>query len=103
MFDFISGGNLRSYIVPLPPLPATFSEGTVRFIIKKLLKAICFLHSRKVFHLDIKEENILVDGDLDLDRPDEWIKIADLGLGHVCEDLSKDLNIFVGTRAYQSP
>lgn len=54
-------------------------------------------------HLDIKEDNILIDGDLDLDRPDEWIKIADFGLGHVCEDSSLDLNIFVGTRAYQSP
>lgn len=92
-----------SYINCLP-LKLTFSEVTACFIFKKLLKAICFLHSRKVVHLDIKADNILIDGELHPDRSDEWIKLADLGLGYACEKSSDDvINIFVGTKAYQSP
>lgn len=61
---------------PLKP----FSEKTALFLFVQLVKAVQYIHSKGVFHLDIKLENALVDGPLDLENSDNWVKLADFGL-----------------------
>ena len=77
LFDLVTGGELLDYVRdPLKP----FSEKTALFLFIQLIKAVKYIHSRGVYHLDIKLENILVDGPLDLDNSDNWLKLADFGL-----------------------
>ena len=74
------------------------TEGTARFIIKKLIRGMLFSHSRKVVHLDIKIENIMIDGELNLANYESWVKFADYGLSHVCIDSTDEIiNNFSGT------
>ena len=40
----------------------SISEKESAYIIKQLLSAICFCHSRNIIHRDIKPENILIKG-----------------------------------------
>jgi len=49
-----------------------FDENESRFLIKQLLLAIEYLHSRKIVHWDIKLENMILNEDLNL-------KIIDFG------------------------
>jgi len=43
------------------------------------------MHERGVFHLDLKFENILIDGNLYMWNKKNWIKVADQGLAEIFE------------------
>lgn len=49
-------------------------EQIVQIIIKQLLSAICYLHSKSIFHGDIKPENIIL-----TDEKNFKIKLTDFG------------------------
>ena len=55
-------------------------------------------HKRKVVNLDIKPENIMIDGELNLANFKSWVKYADFGLSHVCIDSTDEIiNIYGGS------
>ena len=70
------------------------SEDAGRFFFTQLLDALDYMHRRSIVHLDIKPENILVDGKLNL-------KIADFGFAR-SENIDS-LTSFLGTRMYMAP
>uniref|UniRef100_A0A1B0EX37 Uncharacterized protein n=1 Tax=Lutzomyia longipalpis TaxID=7200 RepID=A0A1B0EX37_LUTLO len=57
VMEYVHGPYLLSYICK----NEEYTETTVQFFMKQLLHGISWLHSRKILHLDIKSENILVD------------------------------------------
>jgi serine/threonine protein kinase len=59
----------------------------------QLLRGVCCMHKRKILHLDIKPENILVD-------IDDNIRVIDYGASQFTEFLE---NRFVGTPTYMAP
>ena len=77
--EYLSGGNLTKYLKF-----GAFEEDVALFIFKQLFEGIYRIHKSGVFHLDMKPDNILVDGALDVStknsRPEGWFKIGDFGL-----------------------
>lgn len=70
---FISGGELFDEIVKRK----SFSEGNAAFVIKQLLSATTYCHSKGVVHRDLKPENILIDSVLK--NGQIAVKIIDFG------------------------
>ena len=72
-----------------------FSENQMGIIIQQLLKALSFIHSKKIIHRDIKPENILFSDKKNL----YTLKLIDFGLAANSEQEIKT----VGTPSYMSP
>ena len=60
--EYISGGELLDYV----KVGGAFEEDVARFLFIQMLEGIDHIHSRGVVHLDLKLENIFVDGALNL-------------------------------------
>ena len=63
------------------------------------------MHDMGLFHFDLKLENIMIDGDLELANFDGWVKIVDFG---GVESVEKQKNGFTnyyhhGTKCYNAP
>lgn len=68
VIDLCSGGDLYKR--------HPYSENQAAKMIKELLSAVSYLHSRNVIHRDIKYENLMFESD----RPDARVKLIDFGL-----------------------
>jgi serine/threonine protein kinase len=71
VMEYASGGELRDYI----DTKKSLSEDETRNIFNQLVSAMCFCHSMKVVHRDLKLENIL----FSTEKKDQ-IKIVDFGI-----------------------
>lgn len=87
------GISLLSYIKSLPNRKMT--ETTARKIFKQIIEALVYMHSRNIYHRDIKMENIILDNQLK-------VKIIDLGFG-VYSSNDRKMSFFCGTPSYMPP
>lgn len=72
-----------------------FSEREARFLFKQILQAIRACHEKKIAHLDIKTENIMLDSN--------WnVKIADFGLSTILYNNSI-IDNYLGTESFLAP
>ena len=95
VIDYYSKGNLCYYIKHADG----FKEKYARVIFKKILEAIKFCHNRKICHLDIKSDNVMIDKDF------EPI-IIDFGLSEIFKDENDHIILFTkqkGTEMYAPP
>lgn len=74
--ELVQGGELFDYLSEKEVL----SEMETSIIVKQILLAVSYLHSKKVAHLDLKPENIML---LDKDEARPRIKLIDFGLSQV--------------------
>ena len=75
------------------------SETILCYFASQLLQSLCYIHKNKILHGDIKENNILIDADLN-------IKLADFSVSTSYSQYKPDEKIiypFVGTGKYISP
>jgi len=97
LFELVEGGDLLKYIFNgARPFP----EPLALFITRSLIIGIDYAHSKGVSLLDIKPDNILFCGKLDLSNWKYWVKQCDCGLSKLSEG---PFNSFQGTRDYMSP
>jgi len=95
VFDYVPGINLFSFMEQNDMTP--FEEADARNIFRQLAKTVMHAHSRGVFHLDIKLENILVN-----DR--FQTKLIDWGFCHFAQTLEDDTcSNYLGSIEYCSP
>jgi serine/threonine protein kinase len=73
--ELVWGGRLFDYVTKKP-----FSMPVSRVLIFQTVTAIEYIHSRKFVHRDLKTENLLVDGTLDIAYSASWVKITDFGM-----------------------
>ena len=62
------------------------------------------MHSLGLFHFDLKLENIMIDGPLELANVDGWVKVVDFGC--VSSKLNQKngfKNYNLGTKCYNAP
>jgi len=95
VLGYVKGGELFDRIIAKE---AGYSEKDARNIIKQILEAIAYLHSRNIVHRDLKPENLLCDGD------DEHIHIfvADFGFSKLLSD-RQQLMTQCGSPEYMAP
>jgi serine/threonine protein kinase len=60
--------------------PALDYPGVARYFFRKLMEAVAAMHDRRIFHYDIKIENIMVS------RDTKALRLVDFGLGKVLRD-----------------
>jgi serine/threonine protein kinase len=96
IMEYIKGGNLKSLIQEKKQ--NNFSEEEVSLLIKNLLCAVEYLHSRDICHRDIKPENIMFENPNDLTS----LKLVDFGLSAQDHSIIYEDEI-CGTLIYMAP
>lgn len=91
VFELCKNGELFDYLTQV----VTLSEKRTRIVMRQLLEAIRFLHAHGIVHRDIKAENILLDGDMN-------IKLSDFGFATYVKK-GTELKELLGTPGYLSP
>jgi len=92
--EICKGGELFDEILNR----SKFDESDAAIVMKQLLSAINYCHSKKIVHWDLKPENMLLEQDKDLEK----IKIVDFGTSLVY-DQGKKLEEKLGTAYYIAP
>lgn len=91
--DFAANGDLFDYIQNTDGL----SEPVCRRVLFQILTGLKYLHDNGIVHRDMKLENILVDGDVNM-------KICDFGMMKVFEgEGASVLKTYCGTPQYKAP
>lgn len=104
--EFCSGGSLNDYLVRRADPGATSQEQQLRFMCQ-LMGGLQFIHDRGFTHRDLKPDNLLLDGNLN-------IKIADFGLAKAAWDIQVAIRgsditwggymtTFAGTKSFMAP
>ena len=71
-----------------------YSENVVKYVLKKSLEGLDFLHQKHIIHRDIKPENLVIESD-------GYLRITDFGIARVWrEDNAQDTS---GTPGYMAP
>ena len=99
--ELLTGGELYESILKFQK----FNEKKAAYIMKQILSAINYLHSKGIVHRDIKPENILVQNDNKKgnDSIDEiQIKLIDFGASNFFKENEK-LTLKVGSPYYIAP
>jgi len=84
LLELATGGELFNQIIQ----KGRYTEKGAKEIVRSLIDATSFLHSRNIIHRDIKPENILLGHDHDPNRT--LVLISDFGLAKVLEDAADE-------------
>ena len=68
----------------------------IQYIMRQILHGVAYMHSKNVFHRDLKPQNILISNQGD-------IKIADFGLGRVVGKKLETMSKEIETLWYRAP
>ena len=85
VMEYINGGSLTDCLANYKKMYGqAFPEGIVQYLMKQIVDAIKYIHSRKIIHRDLKLDNIMVNFYNDKDKNDlimmrAQIKIIDFG------------------------
>ncbi|KAI8914165.1 kinase-like domain-containing protein [Gorgonomyces haynaldii] len=75
----------------------SMSESRIRYIYRQIVDAVAYLHDNGVCHLDIKDENVVIDDNL-------VTKLIDFGSSNFIPTKTQDYFLhYRGTRAYTPP
>jgi calcium-dependent protein kinase len=97
--ELLTGGELYETIIKCHK----FNEKTAAFIMKQILSALNYLHSKGIVHRDIKPENILVQNIDKKENLDEiYIKLIDFGASNFFKE-NEILKLKVGSPYYIAP
>jgi len=93
VMELVTGGELFDRIVEREQ----YSESDAKEVMRQLLNAIEYIHSRDIVHRDLKPENLLLE---DLSH-DTKIKLTDFGLSKIFD--SEYMKTACGTPGYVAP
>ncbi|CAL9014593.1 unnamed protein product [Prunus brigantina] len=92
--EYCPGGALKSYLIKNRRRKLAFK--LVVQLALDLARGLCYLHSKKIVHRDVKTENMLLD-------KTRTVKIADFGVARVEASNPNDMTGETGTLGYMAP
>lgn len=95
VMDHCPGGDLFDRIVAM----GSFTEQDAASVMRQLCAALAHLHERRIYHRDVKADNILL---IDAADPAMRIKLADFGVARHCPDDERMMTA-CGTPFYVAP
>ncbi|KAF9341087.1 hypothetical protein BGZ91_011008 [Linnemannia elongata] len=95
VFDLASGGELFDRICE----KGAFTENNAATIMKEVIEAIEYLHSKNVVHRDLKPENLLYKDETE----DSKLMIVDFGISKAMESEDQVLTTMCGSYGYAAP
>ncbi|KAG0222774.1 hypothetical protein BGX31_008887 [Mortierella sp. GBA43] len=95
VFDLATGGELFDRICE----QGKFTEKNAATIMKEVIEAVEYLHSKNVVHRDLKPENLLYEND----HPDSKLMIVDFGISKTMESEDQVLTTMCGSYGYAAP
>lgn len=90
IMEYANGGEALDFVVTHGKL----SESKARRFFRQIISGIAYCHKNNVAHRDLKAENLLLDGDLN-------IKLIDFGLSNIITE--KKLSTPCGSPHYAAP
>jgi len=94
--EYADGGDISTKIKKLKDEGSVFTEAHIIYYFSQICDGIKYCHDKKIFHRDIKSQNIFVTSNDD-------IKIGDFGISKVLDNTKDNLQTLVGTPCYLSP
>ncbi|XP_037293476.1 MAP/microtubule affinity-regulating kinase 3 isoform X13 [Manduca sexta] len=91
VMEYASGGEVFDYLV----LHGRMKEKEARAKFRQIVSAVQYCHQKRIIHRDLKAENLLLDGEMN-------IKIADFGFSNEFTPGAK-LDTFCGSPPYAAP
>lgn len=91
IMEFAAGGELRGYV----ERHSCLEEEEARTFFKQIVRAVHYIHSKKIIHRDLKLENVLLDAH-------NRCKIVDFGLSDYVSSKERTVTD-AGTEAYLAP
>lgn len=103
VMELVNGMTLSDYIEQQPG--KSVSEDKSQIILRQVLHAIKYFHSKGIVHRDLKTENIMVIGHDTGNINDLRIKLIDFGMSKFTKEDTKtiNLNTFCGTLDFMAP
>uniref|UniRef100_A0A0D3G551 Protein kinase domain-containing protein n=1 Tax=Oryza barthii TaxID=65489 RepID=A0A0D3G551_9ORYZ len=83
--EYLTGGTLKSYLIKHMERKLAYKDA-----------GLSYLHSRKIVHRDVKTDNMLLDGELNL-------KIADFGVARIEASDPREMTGVMWTLGYMAP
>ena len=94
--EYLNGGSLGNLLDAFPE--DSLSEATIRRVLRNLLEALCYLHSERKIHRDIKAKNVLVNAE------DGSVKLSDFGTAvQLTDTRNHKRDTFVGSPYWMAP
>ncbi|CDI77191.1 CAM kinase, CDPK family, putative [Eimeria acervulina] len=99
VMETCEGGELLQRLVEAESMGSALTEKSVSVIMRQLMNALAYFHSKHVAHKDLKPENILFQDK----SPDSPIKVIDFGLAELFEKTDAHSRNAAGTALYMAP
>jgi len=96
VMEYADGGDISTKIKKIKDEGSVFTEAHIIYYFSQICDGIKYCHDKKIFHRDIKSQNIFVTSNDD-------IKIGDFGISKVLDNTKDNLQTLVGTPCYLSP
>lgn len=97
--ELCEGGELMSRISQAQERNKTLSERYVMILMKQIMQALTYFHTRNVLHKDLKPENVLFQDE----SPTSPLKVIDFGLAEIFHRRGEYSHNAAGTVLYMAP